>query len=104
MLPTFTEEILKEKDINKLKENLFLNEVIKYFSKEKAFSSQIFEQFKQKLKNKKNIFITLSALKKILSEKENLSKCKKIKTYNEKEFIELFKENFSYYKEIESKK
>ena len=100
----FTEEILKEKDINKLKENLFLKEVIKYFSKEKAFSSQIFEQFKQKLKNKKNIFITLSALKKILSEKENLSKCKKIKTYDEKEFIELFKENFSYYKETESKK
>ena len=98
----FTEEILKERDLNKLNNNLFLNEVKKYFSKDKEFASQIYNQFKQKLNEKKNILITLSALQKILSEKKNLSYCQKL--IDEEEFIELFKENFSYYKEIETKK
>ena len=102
----FTEKILKEEDINNLKNNYFLNEVKKYFSRGENFYKQITKQFIQHLKKEgktpQNILIVFSAFHNILEDQKEIPNIKEI--ISQDEFTELFKKNFSSYKEYEQKK
>jgi hypothetical protein len=81
---------------------IFYNEIIEEFYQALKIEEK---DNKEKKKSIENILIPLSSFQKILlNKKGEMPKLKDLKLMNEKDFIDLFKKNFSIYKELEIKK